>query len=131
MKNYKLPLLALGLGTLCIVKITFATNPLIMDQFTADPTARVFEGRIYVYPSHDIPATPGRVNVRSASSTGGAIEIHLDKAGGPLVARVEIGKASDWKVVNSLLADVPASVHDLVVTQNGDSDVELDWISFE
>jgi hypothetical protein len=31
-----------------------AQNPLIMDQFTADPTARVFEGRVYVYPSHDI-----------------------------------------------------------------------------
>ena len=38
----------------------FATNPLIMDQFTADPTARVFEGRIYVYPSHDIPTEPGK-----------------------------------------------------------------------
>jgi len=37
----------------------FATNPLIMDQFTADPTARVFDGRIYVYPSHDIPEPPG------------------------------------------------------------------------
>jgi hypothetical protein len=43
----------------------FATNPLIMDQFTADPTARVFEGRVYVYPSHDIKAPPeykGRPN---------------------------------------------------------------------
>ena len=37
----------------------FATNPLIMDQFTADPTARVFEGRVYVYPSHDIREPPG------------------------------------------------------------------------
>jgi hypothetical protein len=36
-----------------------ATNPLIMDQFTADPTARLFEGKIYVYPSHDIKAPPG------------------------------------------------------------------------
>lgn len=36
-----------------------ATNPLIMDQFTADPTARVFEGKLYVYPSHDIKAPPG------------------------------------------------------------------------
>ncbi len=35
-----------------------ATNPLIMDQFSADPTARVFEGKIYVYPSHDIKAPP-------------------------------------------------------------------------
>jgi hypothetical protein len=30
-----------------------------MDQFTADPTARVFEGKVYVYPSHDIKAPPG------------------------------------------------------------------------
>ncbi|MDL2212940.1 family 43 glycosylhydrolase [Bacteroides sp. OttesenSCG-928-E20] len=33
-----------------------AQNPIINDQFTADPTARVFEGKIYVYPSHDIPS---------------------------------------------------------------------------
>ncbi|MGH2271418.1 family 43 glycosylhydrolase [Anaerohalosphaeraceae bacterium U12dextr] len=38
----------------------FGDNPLILDQFSADPTARVFEGKIYVYPSHDIPAAPGR-----------------------------------------------------------------------
>lgn len=37
----------------------FAQNPLILDQFTADPTARVFEGKMYVYPSHDIPVPPG------------------------------------------------------------------------
>lgn len=33
-----------------------AQNPIIGDQFTADPTARVFEGKIYLYPSHDIPS---------------------------------------------------------------------------
>jgi len=31
-----------------------AQNPLINDQFTADPSARVFGGEVYVYPSHDI-----------------------------------------------------------------------------
>ncbi len=31
-----------------------AQNPIIRDQFTADPTARVFNDRIYLYPSHDI-----------------------------------------------------------------------------
>ncbi len=36
-----------------------AQNPFITNQFTADPTARVFDGRVYVYPSHDIRATPG------------------------------------------------------------------------
>lgn len=33
-----------------------AQNPIIRDQFTADPTARVFEGKMYLYPSHDIPS---------------------------------------------------------------------------
>jgi hypothetical protein len=40
--------------------IITAQNPFITNQFTADPTARVFNGRVYVYPSHDIPAAPGR-----------------------------------------------------------------------
>ncbi len=31
-----------------------AQNPLITNQFTADPTARVFDGKMYVFPSHDI-----------------------------------------------------------------------------
>ena len=29
-------------------------NPIIGGQFSADPTAKVFDGRIYLYPSHDI-----------------------------------------------------------------------------
>jgi hypothetical protein len=41
---------------LCILipGLVMAQNPLIMDQFTADPTARVFDGKVYVYPSHDV-----------------------------------------------------------------------------
>lgn len=34
--------------------LTYAQNPIIHDQFTADPTARVFNGKMYLYPSHDI-----------------------------------------------------------------------------
>jgi hypothetical protein len=37
-----------------------AQNPFIQDQFTADPSARVFDGRVYVYPSHDILADESR-----------------------------------------------------------------------
>lgn len=36
-----------------------AQNPIIRNQFTADPTARVFNGRIYLFPSHDIPVVEG------------------------------------------------------------------------
>lgn len=40
----------------CLVCVLNAQNPFIRNQFTADPTARVFEGKMYVYPSHDIPS---------------------------------------------------------------------------
>lgn len=40
-----------------------AQNPIIRNQFSADPTARVFGNRVYVYPSHDILATEGRGKV--------------------------------------------------------------------
>lgn len=53
------PLILINLLILAC-QCALADNPLIMDQFTADPTARVFEGRIYVYPSHDILASPGK-----------------------------------------------------------------------
>ncbi len=61
MNNNGLQLLALAFGGfLCYAH---AQNPLIMNQFTADPTARVFDGRIYVYPSHDIsPPSGARTN---------------------------------------------------------------------
>ncbi len=45
----KLLLLALALPL-----TVAAQNPIIRDQFTADPTARVFNGKVYLYPSHDI-----------------------------------------------------------------------------
>jgi hypothetical protein len=71
------------------------------------------------------------VNVRSVSSTGGTIDIRLDKPDGPLHAKVEIGKGADWNVVNSKLANVPSGVHDLIVTLNDNNNVEIDWICFE
>lgn len=54
-------LLAIALG-LMVPSLAQAQNPIIHDQFTADPTARVFEGKMYLYPSHDIvsPVEPER-----------------------------------------------------------------------
>ena len=37
-----------------------AQNPIIRDQFTADPTARVFNNKVYLYPSHDIMPPAGQ-----------------------------------------------------------------------
>jgi len=57
MKIYKsllLSLVALGVSSLS------AQNPIVRDQFSADPTARVFNGKVYVFPSHDIPTPEGK-----------------------------------------------------------------------
>lgn len=43
-----------------ISTVSFAQNPLIRDQFTADPSARVFGDKVYIFPSHDILATEGK-----------------------------------------------------------------------
>lgn len=48
---------------LCLLPLAcLAQNPIIHDQFTADPTARVFNGKVYLFPSHDIisPVEPER-----------------------------------------------------------------------
>lgn len=37
-----------------------AQNPVIRDQYTADPSARVFGDKVYLYPSHDILAKEGQ-----------------------------------------------------------------------
>lgn len=58
MKNKKLFLLTALLATTGAMN---AQNPIIHDQFTADPTAKVFEGKMYMYPSHDIPSPIDRL----------------------------------------------------------------------
>lgn len=57
MNKKLLSLFIVFLLTSCIVS---AQNPIIRNQFTADPTARVFNGKIYLFPSHDIPAPEGQ-----------------------------------------------------------------------
>lgn len=59
MKRNYLYLLILPL-TLLVSNIALAQNPIITNQYTADPSARVFGDRVYVYPSHDILATEER-----------------------------------------------------------------------
>jgi beta-xylosidase len=41
-------------GTDTVAAQKFLTKPLVTDMYTADPAAHVFEGKIYLYPSHDI-----------------------------------------------------------------------------
>ncbi len=45
---------------LAVPLLATAQNPVIRDQFSADPTARVFNNKVYLYPSHDIMPPAGQ-----------------------------------------------------------------------
>lgn len=47
-------------GLIFMANISFSQNPIVRDQFTADPSARVFNGKVFVFPSHDIVAPEGK-----------------------------------------------------------------------
>ncbi len=51
--------LILSFAALGITSLS-AQNPIVRNQFSADPTARVFNGKVYVFPSHDIPTPDGK-----------------------------------------------------------------------
>ena len=51
---------ALALLLLAAPWVAQAQNPVIRDQFSADPTARVFNNKVYLYPSHDIVPPAGQ-----------------------------------------------------------------------
>jgi Glycosyl hydrolases family 43/Carbohydrate binding module (family 6) len=70
------------------------------------------------------------IEVRAKSAGGSALEIHLDKPDGPLLAHVKVGPGSDWKIASAAAQKTPAGVHDLIVIQSGAAPVEVDWISF-
>jgi len=59
--NYKISLLIVL--TYFLVATASAQNPFIRNQYSADPTARVFGDKVYVFPSHDILATEGKGRV--------------------------------------------------------------------
>jgi hypothetical protein len=71
-----------------------------------------------------------KLEVRAKSAAGTALEIHLDKPDGPLLGRVKVGKGTGWETARGGAKQIPAGVHDLVVTQDAAGPVEVDWISF-
>ena len=71
------------------------------------------------------------IAVRSKSSGGGALEVHLDKQDGPLLGRVKVGKGNDWKTTSVSAKKIPAGVHDLVVTASSSAPIDVDWVSFK
>lgn len=102
MKNFKyITIVCLGLLTMSSCKITnkgesknvilakevlsedgFLNAPLVSAIYTADPSARVFNDRIYIYPSHDIESTIVDDDCGSQYGMQDYIVLSMDSIGG-------------------------------------------------
>jgi hypothetical protein len=60
MKSKSLLLLLTFMLLISFSIVSKAQNPLIRNQFTADPSGLVVDGKMYVFPSHDIVAREGQ-----------------------------------------------------------------------
>jgi hypothetical protein len=74
----------------------FLTQPLITEIYTADPSAHVFDGKIYIYPSHDIDAGVPPDDLGSHFAMRDYHVLSMDAIGGPVT---DHGVALDIKDV--------------------------------
>ena len=74
----------------------FLTQPLITQIYTADPSAHVFNGKIYIYPSHDIDAGVPADDLGSHFAMRDYNVLSMDAIGGPVT---DHGVALDIKDV--------------------------------
>ncbi len=74
----------------------FLTQPLISDIYTADPSAHVFQGRLYIYPSHDFEAGVPQDDLGSHFAMRDYHVLSMDAVGGKVT---DHGVALDIKDV--------------------------------
>ncbi len=74
----------------------FLTQPLVTAIYTADPSAHVFNGKIFIYPSHDIDAGVPADDLGSHFAMRDYHVLSMDSVGGPVT---DHGVALDIKNV--------------------------------
>jgi glycosyl hydrolase family 43 len=74
----------------------FLTQPLVKDIYTADPSAHVFAGKIYIYPSHDIETGAPQDDLGSHFDMRDYHVLSMDAVGGKVT---DHGVALDIKSV--------------------------------
>jgi hypothetical protein len=65
-------------------KLPFRNQPLVTDAYIADPSAHLFDGRIYIYGSHDIDGTTPEDDLGSHFEMRDYQVLSMDRVGGPV-----------------------------------------------
>jgi len=70
------------------------------------------------------------VKIRALSEKGGTLEIHLDKANGPIVAEVKVPNGTIWNTIETKVSKFQVGIHNLIVVLKIENRTEVDWIQF-
>jgi hypothetical protein len=70
-------------------------KPLVTDLFTADPSAHFFEGKIYIYPSHDVETDVAQDDLGSHFDMRDYHVYSMEKPGGPITDHGVVLKLED------------------------------------
>ncbi len=62
----------------------YLSQPLVTSIYIADPSAHVFNGKIYVYPSHDVPTNIPDDDLGSEYAMHDYRVLSMDRIGGPV-----------------------------------------------
>ena len=69
--------------------------------------------------------------VKAISKAGGNLQLRLNNANGPIVAKLAISKGEEWQTLKLPVSGLKSGIQNLVVSSADNSVVEVDWISFE
>ena len=137
--------------TLRGVGLTVATKRIQLDRYsrlspagasiTFLDTLAKFNGWKTVFTSHTgwvqynsvqfSPSVPRTVKVRVAAPAGATLQLRLDKANAPILAKIVIPKGKQWRELQAPVAAIKPGQHTILVSSQTDSLSELDWIQFE
>jgi len=71
------------------------------------------------------------VIVKAASKSGSLLQLRLNSVDGPVVAKVNVPKGGNWKMIKVTVSGLKSGVQNLVVSSVDNNQVDVDWISFE
>ncbi|RYY19356.1 MAG: carbohydrate-binding protein, partial [Cytophagaceae bacterium] len=71
------------------------------------------------------------VVVRAQAATAATLQLRLDGASGPVLARVAIAPGKGWQEVKAVVTGFKPGVHNLFAAPTGRAPVAVDWVRFE
>ncbi len=71
------------------------------------------------------------ITVRALSATGGTLQVRINSINGPILAEIKIPHSNNWENIKAPVTKFEAGIHNLFVILKDNSNVEVDWISFD